>query len=92
MAHDWLAANPDRLAEFLADVTTRDGEDALAAVKASPTISAMLRGPGLPVPSGRKPSPSSGPLPASGSLSVGRSSPGAALSAASDSGSTASSR
>ena len=35
VAHDWLAANPDRLAEFLADVTTRDGEDALAAVKAS---------------------------------------------------------
>ena len=35
VAHDWLAANPDRLAEFLADVTTRDGEDALGAVKAS---------------------------------------------------------
>ncbi|XKE47106.1 ABC transporter substrate-binding protein [Halomonas organivorans] len=35
VAHDWLAGHPERVAAFLEGVTTRDGEDALAAVEAS---------------------------------------------------------
>ncbi|WP_192035645.1 ABC transporter substrate-binding protein [Halomonas sp. YLGW01] len=35
VAHDWLVANPEKVAEFLDGVTTRDGKPALAAVKAS---------------------------------------------------------
>ena len=35
VAHDWLAAHPERLAAFLDGVETRDGKPALAAVEAS---------------------------------------------------------
>lgn len=35
VAHDWLAAHPERVAAFLEGVETRDGEDALSAVEAS---------------------------------------------------------
>ncbi|SEM17563.1 glycine betaine ABC transporter substrate-binding protein [Halomonas caseinilytica] len=35
VAHDWLAAHPERVAEFLEGVETRDGGDALDALKAS---------------------------------------------------------
>lgn len=35
VAHDWLAAHPERVAAFLDGVETRDGGDALAAVEAS---------------------------------------------------------
>ncbi|WNK20019.1 glycine betaine ABC transporter substrate-binding protein [Halomonas piscis] len=35
VAHDWLADHPERVATFLEGVTTRDGEDGLAAVKES---------------------------------------------------------
>lgn len=35
VAHDWLADNPERVATFLDGVTTRNGEDAVAAVKDS---------------------------------------------------------
>ncbi|MBB3143260.1 ABC transporter substrate-binding protein [Halomonas organivorans] len=35
VAHDWLAAHPERVAEFLEGVETRDGDDARAAVEAS---------------------------------------------------------
>lgn len=35
VAHDWLAANRDKLAVFLDGVTTRDGQPGLAAVEAS---------------------------------------------------------
>ncbi len=35
VATEWLADNPERVASFLEGVTTRDGEDALAAVEAS---------------------------------------------------------
>ena len=35
VASEWLEDNPERVASFLEGVTTRDGEDALAAVEAS---------------------------------------------------------
>ncbi|MCK2182895.1 ABC transporter substrate-binding protein [Halomonas getboli] len=35
VAHEWLVAHPERVASFLEGVTTRDGEDALTALKAS---------------------------------------------------------
>ncbi|MDR5866053.1 ABC transporter substrate-binding protein [Halomonas koreensis] len=35
VAHDWLAGHPERVADFLEGVTTKDGGDALAAVEAS---------------------------------------------------------
>ncbi|MFG6177780.1 ABC transporter substrate-binding protein [Halomonas sp. THAF12] len=35
VAHDWLAAHPERVAEFLEGVETRDGDDARVAVEAS---------------------------------------------------------
>ena len=35
VAHDWLVSHPERVAAFLDGVTTRDGKEALAAVKAS---------------------------------------------------------
>ncbi|RAR59446.1 glycine betaine/proline transport system substrate-binding protein [Onishia taeanensis] len=35
VAHDWLVAHPEKVAEFLEGVTTRDGKPALPAVEAS---------------------------------------------------------